>query len=292
MLYLIAAILGSSSLVILLKVFDLKGVNLYLGITVNYLVAAILSFAFAPEHMGVAEIWNAPWMTIAAVVGAMFMISFVIYAISAQRSGVAITTISGRAAVVIPVVFAFAVLGERPTALKIAMLLLILVAMVLILRKSGGGERQSGAAFSWTLLLPVAVFLFNGVNDTMVQYAQRELIPSGGDVYPIFNGTMFVAGTLTGLICYLISCIRRPHRPAWRDLLWGSVLGFMNWVCMIGVLYALDVYPGSVFYPLYYTGAIVISTVVGVWVFKEKLSPLNYAGIAIAVIAIAVLSTL
>ena len=47
---------------------------------------------------------------------------------------------------------------------------------------------------------------------------------------------------------------------------------------------------GSIFYALYYSGAIVCATIVGVWAFREKLSPLNYAGIVVAVAAIVLLS--
>lgn len=290
MWYLIAAIIGSSSLVILLKMFDLKGVNTHVGITVNYIVGAVLSFLFAPVRLSAGEIFAAPWLWIAVVIGALFSLSFVVYALSAQRSGVAITTISGRAAVVIPVVFAFVVLGEQATALKIAMLVLIVLAMVLILRKDkqpGQDTRTAGGV--WLILLPVVVFLFNGVNDTLVQYAQKVMIPSA-DLIPVFSGTMFVAGALTGAVTFGVSCVRRPHVPNGRDLLWGAILGFMNWVCMFGVFYALNQIDGSLFYPLYYSGAIVLSTIVGVFAFKEKLSRVNYIGIAIAIAAIAVLS--
>lgn len=290
MWYLIAATISSSLLVIILKLFDLKGVNLYVGITVNYLIGGILAFSFAPMQLPVKEIVTAEWFPISILIGALFMLSFIVYAVSAQRSGVAITTISGRAAVVIPVVFAFAVFGEEPTTLKIAMLVLILLAMVLILRKERGVAKTSEEVkFNWVLLLPLAVFLFNGINDTLVQYAQRTKIDHT-DLIPIFTGTMFAGGVATGIITYAISCIKKPHVPTKRDFLWGGVLGFVNWVCMIGVFNALSQMDGSLFYPLYYTGAIVISTVVGVWVFKEKLTKVNYIGIVIAVAAIAVLS--
>lgn len=290
--FLLAAIIGSSSLVILLKTFDLKGVNLYLGITINYFVGAVLAFMFAPLQLTLGEIVSAEWFPISIIIGALFMLSFVIYALSAQQTGVAITTISGRAAVVIPVVFAFVALGEQATPLKIAMLVLILFSMVLILkREREPGEKRSGVKLDWLLLLPVIVFLFNGVNDTLVQFAQKTKIAAAdGDVVPVFMGVMFASGVVTGLICYAISSIKKPHRPTGRDFLWGSILGFMNWVCMVGVFYALADMDGSLFYPLYYTGAIIISTIVGVWVFKERLLKINYLGIVIAVVAIAVLS--
>ena len=254
----------------------------------NYIVGAVLAFVSSPHMPSLSYILNAPWFWSAIIVGIMFSLSFAVYGLSAQRSGVAITTISGRAAVVIPVVFAFAVLGAEVTFLKVAMLVLILLAMVLILKRSD--QQGRSPASKWVLLLPIIVFLFNGANDTVVQYAQNKLVPA--NEYMVYTGVMFLAGAVTGAVMLALDTKRVPRGGNMAGLLWGSLLGFMNWVCMIGVFNGLDYVDGSVFYPLYYTGAIVISTIVGVLVFKEKLSKLNYVGILIAIAAIAVLSTL
>ncbi len=307
--YLLAAIAGWSSLIILLKLFERKRVDLYVGITVNYFVGAVLAFLFAPQRMPVGEIVQAPWFGMAMAVGAVFMLAFMIYGLSAQRSGVAVTTLAGRSAMVIPVLFAFLVLDERVTLLKIIMLLLVIVAMILILYKKADVEpgTQGSASLTdtlagkrtlWIWLLPVAVFLFNGTSDTMVQYAQKVTLndyAASQDLpafrfIPLFMGTMFLASTATGVVCYAVRSVKQRYVPTVRDLGWGALLGFMNWVCMVGVLNGLNQLDGSLFYPLYYTGTIVVSTAVGVWFFRERLTRLNYLGIVLAVIAIAVLS--
>ena len=289
MFYLIAAILGSSSLTIILKLFQLKGVDRTVGITVNYLVGAVMAFLFAPKTASASEIIQAPWFPLGMLTGAMFMLSFMVYALSAQRSGVAITTISGRAAMAIPVIFAFTVLGETPTTFKIILLILLILSMPVILYKRKESNEKRDPSFTWAIGLPVAVFLFNGTNDTLVQYIQKAQIPVRDD-NPIFMGTMFLAGAAMGIIYYLVERRGKWYRPTGRDLLWGTILGATNWVCMIGVLYALTRMDGSIFYALYYSGAIVCATIVGVWAFKERLTTLNYVGIVVAVAAIVLLS--
>lgn len=287
MIYLIAAILGSSFLTIILKMFQLKGVNTSVGIAVNYIVGAALAFLFAPELMSVGEIARCTWFWMSVITGIMFMISFVIYALSAQLSGVAVTAVSGRAAMAIPVIFAFAVLGEQPTWLKVSMLVLILLALPLIIYKKRDAT-QSRVSL-WVVLLPVVVFLFNGTNDTMVQFTQKTMVPDAVQI-PILMGTMFAAGAVAGVIWYFIDWRSKRVAPTGRDLLWGTILGATNWVCMFGVFNALNVMDGSLFFPFYYTGAIVIATIAGVWAFKEKLSALNYLGVALAILAIIVLA--
>lgn len=283
MMFLIAAILGSSFLTIILKLFQVKGVNTAVGIAINYIVGGMLAFLFAPEFMSVCDIVDSEWFVMSLIIGVMFMISFVVYALSAQKSGVAVTAVSGRAAVAIPVIFAFVVLGEEPTLLKISMLILILLALPLIIYKKREGEHV--AMSSWVIILPLIVFLFNGTNDTLVQYAQKTMVSDAVQI-PILMGTMFAAGAVAGIIWYLVAPKKKFVAPTGRDLLWGSILGATNWVCMFGVFNALNVMDGSIFFPLYYTGAILIATVAGVWAFKERLTVLNYIGVALAVLAI------
>lgn len=288
MFYLLASIVGASSLIIILKLFELKNVNNVVGITVNYLVGAAFAFAFAPHHLPAGEIVAAPWFSMSLIIGAMFMLSFMVYALSAQRSGVAITAISGRSAMAIPTIFAFVVLGEQPTTIKIAMLALLLVSLPLIIYKKSDGASKAKVD-KLLIILPLVVFVYNGINDTLVQFAQKTKVMNN-DETAVFMGTMFLAGAVTGALYYLVKYCRKLYVPTGRDILWGAILGFANWVCMAGVLFALNVMDGSVFFPLYYSGAIVLSTLVGVLAFKEKLSLVNYIGMTVAIVAIAVLA--
>lgn len=292
MLYLLAATIGSSLLVIILKMIGMRGQNVTAAITVNYIVGGIITALLSPTGVHVEYIVHAPWFWMSAVVGVFFMVSLVVYALSAERSGVAVTTISGRAAMAIPVIFAFVFLGEKPTVVKIVLLAAIFLSLWLILKKDtpdGGHARGKGwLAAAW---LPLLVFLLNGNNDTMMQYTKRELIPDQADNM-IYTATMFAASALTGLIFYFFENRGRLPLPSLRTVLWGTLLGVVNAICCIGILYALERMDGSVFYPLYYAGAVVISTVVGVWAFREKLSAVNYIGIVIALAAIVLLATL
>ncbi|MDR2885449.1 MAG: EamA family transporter [Rikenellaceae bacterium] len=291
MLYLLAATVGSSLLVIILKIVKMQGGNATAAITVNYLVGTVLTLLFSPAATTApAYVAHAPWFWMSVIVGISFMVSLVVYAVSADRSGVAITTISGRAAMAIPVIFAFVALGEQPTPLKIGLLAAIFVAMWLILKGSGGG-RNTRAGWIAAVGLPLLVFLLNGLNDTMMQYTKRALIPDAQDNM-IFTATMFAASAVTGFVFYFFENRGRLPVPDMLSVLWGVALGVANTVCCIGILYALERMDGSVFYPLYYAGAVVISTVVGVWAFREKLSVVNYVGIVIALVAIVLLAAL
>ncbi len=277
---------------IILKMIKMRGLDSTVAITVNYIVAAAISLLLSPIGVPLGYVASAPWFAVSMVLGVMFMLSLAVYAVSAQRSGVAVTTISGRAAMAIPVIFAFIAFGEQLTALKVISLVAILFALWLILKQDGGAKGGGAPQTGWWLkaALPLAVFLFNGANDTIMQFAKRMRIPDSHDNM-LFNATMFAASALTGLIFHV--CEKKGHIPApsLRTVLWGVLLGVVNAVCCIGILYALETMDGSVFYPLYYAGAVIISTIVGVWLFRERLSPTNYAGIALALAAIVLLAS-
>ncbi len=286
-LYILAATVTSSLLVIILKMIKMRGLDATVSITVNYVVMAAATLALSPVGVSAKYAWNAPWMGMAAVIGILFMVSFVVYALSAQRSGVAITTIAGRAAMAIPVIFAFVVLGEEPTVAKIVLLVVILGSMLLILAPDakGTGKRIFGAM---SVVLPLAVFLMNGVNDTMIQFTQKRLVGPGEEM--LFLGTVGVVATLTGLVYYLVENRGRMPVPSGRAVWWGVILGVTNAICCVGMLYALKLVDGSVFYPLYYSGAVVLSTLIGVLFFGERLSWKNYTGIVVALAAIVLLA--
>ncbi len=295
MWYLLAATVGSSLLVIILKLIGMRGGNVTGAITVSYLMGALVTFLFSPVPVVWGDIFAAPWFWMSLVVGASFMVSLKVYALSAERSGVAVTTISGRVAMAIPVIFAFVFLGEQATWGKIGLLVAIFVSLWLILhKKSPAGEAEGSRGRGWLALawLPLLVFLLNGVNDTMMQYTKRACIGDSSSDNMVFTGTMFLASAVTGFFFYWGENRGRLPMPTRRTTLWGILLGTVNAVCCIGILYALERMDGSVFYPLYYAGAVIIATVVGVWAFKEKLSAVNYLGIAIALAAIVLLAML
>ncbi len=294
-IYTLLAITGSSLLVIILRIIKARGLDSTMAVTVNFAVAGAITMAFGPNGVD-HTIAGAPWLWMAVLSGVSFMATLLVNALSVARAGVAITTISWRAAMAIPVVFAFVVLGEEATAMKIVLLIVLAFSLGLMLSggssvepgpggKAGGGERTW---LSPAVMLPVAVFILGGVGDTMIQYSRKRLVTD--DESMLFISVVSFFAFVCGVAVWLWENRHCLRFPSGKTIMWGVALGAANGVCFLGMMQALATMEASLFYPLYYAGGVVVSTVVGVLAFREHLTVRNYAGIAVALAAIVLLA--
>jgi len=95
------------------------------------------------------------------------------------------------------------------------------------------------------------------------------IIGTAGSVVRIGNG----AGKLNG-----------------RSIGAGLVLGMLNWASMFFLLKGLEKMQVSVFIPVLNVSVVTLSALIGFLVFREKLRPVNWAGIALALLAIVLIA--
>jgi len=126
MIYLVLAILTSTTIVVTFKIFKRFNISILQAITVNYLTASVFGYV-SNERFQFAEIPEQPWFGSALIVGLTLIVAFNLYALSAQYAGIAITAISSRMSVVIPVLFGFLLFGDSTGWLKLAGILVALV---------------------------------------------------------------------------------------------------------------------------------------------------------------------
>ncbi len=78
---------------------------------------------------------------------------------------------------------------------------------------------------------------------------------------------------------------------SWRNVAGGIVLGIPNYGSMLFLLMALGGgLEGSFVFPVVNVGVIAVTTIGAVWLFHERLSGINWLGIALAIAAIALIS--
>jgi peptidyl-prolyl cis-trans isomerase A (cyclophilin A) len=81
----------------------------------------------------------------------------------------------------------------------------------------------------------------------------------------------------------------KMRQGGWRfkrqDLIGGVALGLLNWWSTICFLRGLKAFDVTWFLPIYNVGVVVISALVGYFIFREGLRIRNWIGVALAVIA-------
>jgi len=275
MIYIILSIFCSVTVAVLLKLAKRYQISVTQAVTVNYLTALILCFLFFKPDIKVVNT-TAPW-SIYLSLAVLLPTIFLFLAASVKKLGIVKTDIAQRLSLFIPILAAYFIFKEDFNQLKFIGLGIGFVAIILtFLRKT---DDKSG---NW--LYPLAVFLGFGIIDVLFkQVALYKELPYTTSLFVVF-----CLAFLVSLIIVLIMVISRKTRLQLVNLGCGLILGLFNFGNILFYLKAhraLSSNPSTVFAAMN-LGVIVVGTFVGIIVFKEKLSKLNYFGIALAICAV------
>ena len=281
MLYLLLAIVCGATYSVFFKLFACRGVDSLQAIAFNYLTAFALGTAFACVSGDfVVPTGVASWGT-AVLLGSTFVGAFVLMARSTALTGVTLTTVASRVSLVIPVVCSFLLFpeGDAPRWVAVAV---ILAAMVMMFVPSGEKRRQQRLQRASLLLYPLGVWVLFGVNNFGLKWAQSVLIAPQESA--AFSAIIFLFAVMFAVVALMV---RRDKRGFEWSALWGGVtLGVANFFVTWGMLRGLAEVPASIFFPTYHTTIVALVAVVGTVAFKERLSKVQWLGVAVAVMGI------
>lgn len=298
MLALLFCILASTFISLLFKLFGRYGVRNLPAIVVNYFVCVICGSLFEGRWLVTRAIFDAPWIWLALGLGFFFIGGFNLNATSVQRAGIAVTSVVQRISLLISVAFAVLYLHD-PLSLKQGLgiaLGVLSVFLVVRLKSSESLEVESqesevagGGSATATWLLPLAVFLVAGAIESGLTLAQRNY---GGGESATYTVTLFLWAGVLGLVFSLVRPVPAGEaRFTQRDIIGGIALGIPNFFSIYLILVALEggLEPAMVF-PVLNVATIVLGTLAAVLFFEERLSLKQWAGVAVAVVAIGLIT--
>jgi drug/metabolite transporter (DMT)-like permease len=280
LIFLLLSILFSTGLFVVFKYFGIYKIDVLKAIFVNYIVAFSMGFFFAERQIPISEIYLQPWFSGALFLGALFVSIFFVMAMTAQKNGVSVTSIAGKMSVVVPVFFGILLYNESVTFLKIVGIIMALIAVYLSSVKEEKSEKNG------TLLLPILLFIGSGTIDTLLKYIQENYV-ADEDV-SIFSGSLFgIAGVFAFLIL-VIKTIKKRASFGYKNIIAGIILGVPNYYSIIFLIKALQNknFESSTLFTINNVAIVVVSTLVGLFFFKEKFSVKNKVGVAMAILGI------
>jgi len=282
---LVLGIIFFNVLLVLFKFFDRFGVDNMSAITVNYFVAGILGFYFSDFDTGYKEIIESDWLVYALTTSFFFVTSFILVAKGSQKIGMAITTVANKMSLVVPVIFAFILLGDSLNWIKMVG---ICVALISVYLATTNGQKLSFDK----KYIPVILYIFlgQGLADASFNYATIKHV--GEENSQLFLCIIFLGSGIIGLLLMVYRIIASKLKLHWNAIIWGIALGVPNYLTLFYFLRALDsgILESSQFYPIFNMGVIVLSALIGFLFFKEKLSLRNWLGISLSILAIAAIS--
>ena len=131
-IYILLSILSSSVLFLILKSLANWNVNNSQGIVVNYYTAALLSFFFSIES-NLAHFHQLPeFAHISIGIGLLFIIIFNVMALCSQKLSIAITSVSTKMSLVIPILVSIFFYHEIVNLKIIAGIVLAVLSVYLV----------------------------------------------------------------------------------------------------------------------------------------------------------------
>lgn len=284
MIWLVLSITVSSFLYVIFKYFQVFKVNTLHAIIVNYLVACVTGFVAYGNLPKLENIANAPWLYYALFLGALFITIFNIMALTSQKNGLSVAAVTSKMSLVIPVLAGFWLYNESVGWIKILGIFLALASVYLSSIKSKTGLKLDKGL----LILPVLLFLGSGIIDTTLKYAEKTHVPDGDE--PLFSAVCFAMAFIIGL-CVLIYEASKKRFLNFKSIIAGVALGVPNYFSIFFIIKALKSgMESSILFPINHVGTVLLTTIFGIIIFKERLIPKNYIGISLAIIAIIVIA--
>ncbi|MBL4605243.1 MAG: EamA family transporter [Flavobacteriaceae bacterium] len=281
MIYLLISICISSFLFVIFKLFAVLKINTLQAIIINYLVASVLGFYSSDIPVSIQEIPNQSWFLGAFLLGILFISVFNLMALTSQKNGLSVVSVSSKMSVVIPIIFGVWVYNESVGFVKVIGILLALVAVYLTSVKETKEKSKNSS-----LLFPILLFFGSGCIDTGLKYVETTYVPEGG--VPIFSATMFACAFVFGLAFLLFQIAKGKFTFHYKNIIGGILLGIPNYYSIVYLLKALNAegLESSTLFTINNVGVVVLSTIFGLLIFKEKLIKKNWIGVTIAIVSI------
>jgi drug/metabolite transporter (DMT)-like permease len=283
MIFLFISILCSLLVSVHLKLARRFAVDIPQAVAWNYLVAGAASVAFLrPPVVTLSNAGTTWWLLIG--LGVLLPTIFVALGASVRHAGIVRSDAAQRLSLVLSLLAAFALFGQRLTPSIAAGMAIGLVALLaLVWRAAPQGSRQGVSAWFY----PLIVFAGFGAIDVLLKRVSAAGVPLGASLLAMFALALPVA-----LVIAAVRAVRGGARFTWRSLAAGLLLGLLNFGNILFYLRAHQALPHdpALVFAAMNLGGVAVGALVGVLAFDERLSRINAAGLALALVAIALLA--
>jgi drug/metabolite transporter (DMT)-like permease len=275
MLFLVLSILCSVIVGVLFKIARNSASSNTQIIATNYVFALALCYLSFPTNLEAIGM-TAPW-GIYAILGVLLPSIFLLLAASIKHMGIVKTDAAQRLSLFIPILAAWFLFREEFNMLKVGAFVVAFPALLLLLAKpSTNTENKWG--------YPAAVLLGFGIIDILFKkVAANTALP-----YTTSLSVIFGIALLLTLSAVAYEASFKNVKISGRNILFGSLVGIFNFGNILFYLKAHQAFaknPSTVFAGMN-MGVIIIGSLTGLFVFKEKLTKINFAGLFMALISV------
>ncbi len=304
MLFLLLAVSCSLAIGMIFKYTGRQQLDRVALLTVNYAVAlgvaGVLVAAGAPQVSGGLSA-GVGLFALSVATGALFILGFFLLALATEVAGMSLAIGVMRVSVVIPFLASWWIWSEAPTPAQGAGLIVAGAAFFLIARKEQAGipiepldepsalaarPEQTGPAGRAFVVL-AALFLAGGLVDTL--FKTFDELYAADNSRALFLLLVFGIAFLIGAALVGWKGLRQGVWPGGKTLVWGGVLGLVNYGSAEFFLQSVAQLKGPFVFPANNVAIMIGAALLGVLVWGEHLSRLNWLGLGLAAFALVLL---
>ena len=289
MFFVLISVICSVTVAVLLKLAKQDGVETKQVIVWNYPMAVVLTyFILQPEIESMS--WTSLPLTLYIPLAVLLPGMFVFIALSIRYSGLVKTEVAQRLSLFIPLLASFFLFNERLQGNKLLGIGLGLLAIVCSIGWRKSASITNLPDMRYRSLYPLLVFIGMGIIDILFkQVALHVTIPYVSSMFIIFVMAMLIA---FGLLGYFIWIEKQVF--SFKAIAYGLILGAFNFCNILFYMKAHRALPEnpSIVFTGMNIGVISLGALVGVLFFKERLSGLNYLGIALSIVSVLIIAYL
>ena len=277
MLYLLLAIVCSALVSVLMRLSTDKARGNVSMLAVNYLMCLILAAAYTGglgAAAGTSGLTGAVGMGV--VNGILYLLGFVLLQLNVQKNGVVLSATFMKLGLLVPMVVSVCFFREMPALWQVIGFCLAVAAILLI----NVGETRSAGRMKAGLLL---LLLVNGGADTMSKIFEELGAEQWAEHF------LLVTFATALLLCVGLTIWKR-ERPGKWELLFGLLIGIPNYFSARFLLRALEHVAAVIVYPTYSVATILVVTVTGLCLFRERLNKRQWAAVAVILAALVLLN--
>ena len=277
MIYLLLAIVSSTLVSVIMRLSTDRVKQNVAMLAMNYLMCTLLAVGYT----GVGSLLPASsalgqTLGMGAVHGALYLAGFVLLQFNVRQNGVVLSATFMKLGLLVPMAVSILAFGEQPEVLQIVGFVLAVAAIVLINQNKEGGAVRSGGS----LLL---LLLCGGCGDVMAKVFEELGEAALEQQFLLYT---FVSA----LILCLALMLCKKQRPGVPEVLFGALIGIPNFFSAKFLLRALESVPAVIAYPTYSVATLLIITMTGVLLFREKLEKRQWCALGIILLALALLN--
>lgn len=274
MIYLIFAIISSALVSIIMRYSEKYIDNNISMLSINYLMCLILAGIYMGFHHLYIPLHGMNQSIILGIInGILYLSGFILLQRNINKNGIILSSLFMKLGILIPMLASIFIFKELPSIIQLTGFIIAIISIIFMNIK----KEETNINFKFGLLL---LLIINGITDTM-----SKIFDEVGNTL-LSEQFLFYTFLFAFILCIVLTFIKKQNFYK-NEVIYGLLIGIPNYYSARFLLESLQSVPAVIVYPTYSVGAIIVVTIVGIFIFKEtlyKYQKISMIGILITLI--------